>query len=84
MPDNFDSSKYFQNLYKLAGHNQQVTDLAWSHDGKWLATSSIDGSLNLWSLLNNNVRPRFSFCSSLKSPITSLAWSQDGKYVACG
>lgn len=83
MPDNFDSSKDFQKLYKLTDHKQQVTDMAWSPDRKWLASCSLDGVLHLWSLLNNNARLRFNFCSSLKSPITSLAWSQDSRYIAC-
>ena len=33
----------------LQGHTDEVWNLAWSHDGKWLATASKDKTIIVWS-----------------------------------
>jgi WD40 repeat protein len=37
-----------QPLYTLRGHHDNVTDLAFSSDGHFLASVSLDGTLRLW------------------------------------
>jgi hypothetical protein len=34
----------------LEGHKRQVTGLAWTRDGQWLATTSRDGQIGVWNV----------------------------------
>jgi len=43
-------------LITLAGHTQEVMGLAFNPDGKSLASTSIDGTVKVWSLLPGNER----------------------------
>ncbi|KAJ7961683.1 WD40 repeat [Quillaja saponaria] len=36
---------------KFEGHTDRVTDLCFSEDGKWLLSSSMDGSLRIWDVI---------------------------------
>ncbi|KAL6557568.1 hypothetical protein OROMI_017918 [Orobanche minor] len=36
---------------KFEGHTDRVTDLCFSEDGKWLLTSSMDGTVRIWDVL---------------------------------
>ena len=36
---------------KFEGHTDRVTDLCFSDDGKWLLSSSMDGSLRIWDVI---------------------------------
>ncbi|WOK92769.1 WD repeat-containing protein 36 [Canna indica] len=36
---------------KFEGHTDRVTDLCFSEDGKWLISSSMDGSLRIWDVI---------------------------------
>ncbi|KAL5974223.1 hypothetical protein ACLOJK_030886 [Asimina triloba] len=36
---------------KFEGHTDRVTDLCFSEDGKWLVSSSMDGSLRIWDVI---------------------------------
>jgi WD40 repeat protein len=35
-------------IFVLAGHTAGLLDIAWSRDGKTLATSSLDGTSRIW------------------------------------
>jgi WD40 repeat protein len=37
-----------EKLFELAGHTASVAALAYSSDGRQIATSSIDGTIRLW------------------------------------
>jgi WD40 repeat protein len=41
-----------QPLYTLRGHRDNVTDLAFSPDGHFLASVSLDGTLRLWQVVS--------------------------------
>ncbi|MCB9453190.1 MAG: TIR domain-containing protein [Anaerolineaceae bacterium] len=62
---------------ELAGHTDEVFDVAWSPDGTWVATASADKTAKIWvaetgqqvySLRHNDV-------------VNSAAWSPDGRRV---
>ncbi|KDP45683.1 hypothetical protein JCGZ_17290 [Jatropha curcas] len=36
---------------KFEGHSDRVTDLCFSEDGKWLLSSSMDGTLRIWDVI---------------------------------
>ncbi|KAG1327940.1 hypothetical protein COCNU_01G018740 [Cocos nucifera] len=36
---------------KFEGHSDRITDLCFSEDGKWLLSSSMDGSLRIWDVI---------------------------------
>ncbi|RWR75205.1 U3 small nucleolar RNA-associated protein 21 [Cinnamomum micranthum f. kanehirae] len=36
---------------KFEGHTDRITDLCFSEDGKWLLSSSMDGSLRIWNVI---------------------------------
>jgi WD40 repeat protein len=38
------------NPFYLTGHKKQVTGLAWTRDGNWLATTSRDGKIGIWDV----------------------------------
>jgi len=41
--------------YSLIGHTNVVTSCAFSHDGKYLVSSSFDSTVKLWNLKNKSV-----------------------------
>ncbi|KAL8542233.1 hypothetical protein ACS0TY_003195 [Phlomoides rotata] len=36
---------------KFEGHSDRITDMCFSEDGKWLLTSSMDGTLRIWDVI---------------------------------
>jgi WD40 repeat protein len=63
---------------KLKGHSDNVWDLAFSPDGKRLASGSRDGTIRLWDLATGKETKKFE--EKLYS-ITGLAFSADGKIL---
>src|SRR5919202_1778063 len=64
----------------LAGHSAQVWQIAFSPDGRYLATSSVDKTVKLWRM------PEAVLEKTLTHPegVTSIAFSPDGQYLASG
>lgn len=56
---------------KFEGHKDRITDLCFSDDGKWLLSSSMDGSLRIWDV----ILARQIDAISVDVPITSLSLS---------
>jgi hypothetical protein len=67
-------------LQSLIGHTSTVSAVAWSPDGKTLATAGLDWMVVLWDPATS--RPLDMLYAG--SALYSLAWSPDGKTFATG
>lgn len=66
-------------LHTLEGHTSWIGRIAWSPDGKWLASPSGDGTIRLWSADNGQ------FIRSLighQKPVTSVAFNSTSSTLA--
>ena len=64
---------------RLNAHHGIIRTLAWSLDGRLLATGGDDGTLAIWYPMQSQT-PLLRV--HLNAPVLSLAWSPDGKQVA--
>lgn len=65
-------------LYTLKDHTDTLKEMAWSHDGRLLASGTVDGTIYLWNSAMG------SLSHTLASRINSLAWSPDSQLLASG
>ncbi|KAF2293416.1 hypothetical protein GH714_001505 [Hevea brasiliensis] len=68
-------------LQKNKGHKEPVLSIAFSPDGRHLASGSGDISVRLWDL--NTQTPLFT-CRGHKNWVLCIAWSPDGKHLVSG
>ena len=61
------------------GHKGTVFDVAWSPDGKKIATASGDGTIKLW---NSNGKYLKDIISNKENEFYSVSFSPDGEYIA--
>jgi WD40 repeat protein len=66
-------------LAVFIGHRNLVTSVAWSPDGKRLATGSRDNTARVWEVHSNE-----SIVLETDLEINHLAWSPDGKRLTAG
>ena len=64
----------------LQGHEGAAYDVAFSPDGRWLATASDDGKARLWEVAHLANPPRV--LSGHTGPINDIAFSPDGRWLA--
>ena len=63
-------------IFLQLGHSRSVNSVAWSPDGKSLATGSDDDTVKLWAAGGGQL-PRN--LSGHTNSVSSMAWSPDGK-----
>jgi WD40 repeat protein len=63
------------------GNSSSVYSIAFSPDGKYLASSSKDKTVKLWSLES---KKEITTLQGHSSEVNSIAFSPDGKYLASG
>ena len=68
-----------QRSVSITEHKQDVTALAYSHDGNWLASGSRDQTIRVW---NARTGVRKHLFRGHRSAITSLTFSRDGTKLA--
>jgi WD40 repeat protein len=75
-------SLQFEPIHTLTDHKAGVTCVAFSPDGKWLASGSMDKSVRIWDRETGKVK--HTFLGRHKEPVYSLAFSPDGGQLASG
>jgi dipeptidyl aminopeptidase/acylaminoacyl peptidase len=71
------SSEWFVDI--LTGHTGTVRSVAWSPDGRYLATASSDKGARIWDPATGIVLRTF---PGHTSAVWSVAWSPDSRYLA--
>ncbi|KAI3980298.1 hypothetical protein MKX01_001369 [Papaver californicum] len=72
-------------LQVLESHNDEVWFLLFSHDGKYLASSSNDRSAIIWEVNGDGVVTLKHKLTGHQKPIMSISWSPDSrKILTCG
>src|SRR5215467_10931662 len=63
------------------GHTDYVQSIAWSPDGRWLASSSTDETIRIWNAKDGTCQRRL---EDEIGAIFHVSWSGDGRWLASG
>ena len=66
-------------LYVCFGHSSRITAIAWSPNGKLLASASYDKTVQIWDAANGHHLLTY---KGHYQRVNALTWSPDSKYVA--
>lgn len=67
--------------FTYRGHAQKITALAWSPDGRRIASTSNDKTMQVWDVVNG----RLGFIyHNPSSAMNAVAWSSDSRYLTAG
>lgn len=69
----------YTHMYNLVGHKNAISSVKFSPDGKWLASSSADKFINIWSVSNEKWEKTIEGHSR---GINDVAWSTDSRRLA--
>ncbi len=69
----------FSQDHVLEGHQEAVRSLAYSSDGKFLASGSFDGTIRIWDVPSGSLKESF---NAHDDAIRSIAFSPDGDLLA--
>lgn len=63
-------------------HWSPVSSIAFSPDGRFLASGSVDSRVRLWEISNKKILTEFKFEGLFASEVWNVVFSPDGKYLA--
>mmetsp|Transcript_6939 Transcript_6939/g.9213 ORF Transcript_6939/g.9213 Transcript_6939/m.9213 type:complete len:440 (-) Transcript_6939:457-1776(-) len=69
---------------RFGGHSNNITDIALSPNGEWMATAGMDSQVRLSRVEKDHPHEFVQHRIEDHDRVTSLSWEADGRTVACG